>query len=124
MSTKSYLNFRKLLQEKGVTAYRVSKETGIAQSTFSDWKNGRSEPKIDKLQKIADFFKVGIERFGESDIKKEEPAVNKDDEQTNDDPITQEIIKKVKQLSAESQKKAADYILLLSLGDEKHNQEP
>ena len=56
-----YEIFAKLLEERGVTAYKVSKATGIAGSTFSDWKSGRSVPKIDKLQKIATYFGVGIE---------------------------------------------------------------
>lgn len=49
--------------EKGVTDYRVSQATGITKSTFTDWKNGRSEPKIEKLKKIADFFGKPIEYF-------------------------------------------------------------
>lgn len=56
-----YEIFLKLLQEKGVTAYKVGKETGIASSTFTDWKNGRSVPGTDKLIKIADFFGVSVE---------------------------------------------------------------
>lgn len=56
-----YEIFAKLLEERGVTAYKVSKATGIAGSTFSDWKNGRSTPKQDKLQKIADFFGVSVD---------------------------------------------------------------
>ena len=39
----------------------VASATGIPRSTFTDWKNGRSQPKKDKLQKIADFFGVSIE---------------------------------------------------------------
>ncbi|MPN19786.1 LexA repressor [bioreactor metagenome] len=39
----------------------VSKATGITKSTFTDWKNGRSTPKLDKLQKIADFLGVTVE---------------------------------------------------------------
>lgn len=58
-----YELFEKLLNERGVTAYRVSKETGIGASTFTDWKNGRSDPKIDKLQKIADYFQVDVTYF-------------------------------------------------------------
>ena len=32
------------------TVYRVSKDTGIAASTLSDWKSGRSVPKLDKIK--------------------------------------------------------------------------
>ena len=55
-----YEIFLKLLEKYGLTAYKVSKATGIAGSTFSDWKNGRSNPKQDKLQKIADYFGVSF----------------------------------------------------------------
>ena len=56
-----YEIFCKLLEEKGVSAYKVGKATGIAGSTFTDWKTGRSVPKQDKLQKIADYFGVSLE---------------------------------------------------------------
>lgn len=46
-----YEKYVALRDEKGVTDYRVSMETGITKSTFTDWKNGRSYPKIDKLKK-------------------------------------------------------------------------
>lgn len=56
-----YKVFAKLLKESGVTAYRVAKETGVSQSTLTDWKNGRSTPKVDKLTKIADYFGVSLD---------------------------------------------------------------
>lgn len=56
-----YKAFEKLLKEKNTTSYAVSKATGIAPSTFSDWKSGRSKPKADKLKKIADFFEVPVD---------------------------------------------------------------
>jgi transcriptional regulator with XRE-family HTH domain len=58
-----YEIFEQLLQKHGVTPYQVSKETGISQTTLSDWKRGRSEPKPDKIRKIADYFCVPITRF-------------------------------------------------------------
>lgn len=53
--------FEELLKKNGVTAYRVAKETGIATSTFTQWKNGTSKPKPEKLQKIADYFNVSVD---------------------------------------------------------------
>lgn len=52
--------FEQLLQKHAVTPYKISKDTGIGQSTFSDWKNGRSVPKQDKLKIIADYFNVSL----------------------------------------------------------------
>nr|DAI33109.1 MAG TPA: Repressor protein CI [Caudoviricetes sp.] len=56
-----YSIFEELLQKHGVSTYKVSKDTGIAQSVFSSWKNGISTPKQDKMQKIADYFNVSLE---------------------------------------------------------------
>ncbi|MDF2485687.1 MAG: helix-turn-helix protein [Herbinix sp.] len=53
--------FDQLLQRYNVTAYKVGKETGIASSTFTDWKNGKSSPKNEKLKLIADFFGVSVD---------------------------------------------------------------
>ena len=51
-----YEVFSELLQKNGVTPYKVSKETGVSQSTLSDWKRGLSTPKIDKMQKNRRLF--------------------------------------------------------------------
>ena len=56
-----YRIFEQLLQQSGATVYRVAKSTGIPASTFTDWKNGRSVPKTEKLKKIAAFFEVSLE---------------------------------------------------------------
>jgi repressor LexA len=58
-----YEKFERLLKERNLTPYRVSLDTGIAQSTLSDWKSGRSKPKVDKLKILADYFGVPIEYF-------------------------------------------------------------
>ena len=58
-----YAKFEELLRAKEVTVYQVSKATGIAASTFTDWKNGRSMPKADKLARIAAFFGVGLDEL-------------------------------------------------------------
>lgn len=58
-----YKKYLALLDKTHKTSYQVSKDTGIAQSILSDWKRGRSNPKIDKLKKLADYFEVPIEYF-------------------------------------------------------------
>lgn len=66
-----YEIFRRLLQEHGLTAYKFSRETGIAQSTLSDWKTGKSQPRADKLKKIADYFNVSVDYLMGNEQKKE-----------------------------------------------------
>lgn len=58
-----YKKFVALLDKTNKTAYRVSKDTGITKSTFTDWKTGRSKPKIDKLILLAKYFGVPVEYF-------------------------------------------------------------
>ena len=56
-----YRIFENLLKMNKTTVYRVSKSTGISASTFTDWKTGRSVPKLDKIKLIADYFGVSVE---------------------------------------------------------------
>ncbi|MGM9645283.1 MAG: LexA family transcriptional regulator [Eubacteriales bacterium] len=56
-----YLIFSEILQKMGITPYRLCKDTGISQSTLTNWKNGNYVPKIDKLRKIADYLGVSLE---------------------------------------------------------------
>lgn len=56
-----YEIFSQLLQKFGVTAYKVSKATGISQSSLSDWKLGKVTPKTENMKKIADYFGVSVE---------------------------------------------------------------
>lgn len=58
-----YEKFEELLKKNNVTAYRVAKETGVTTATLTSWKQGKYTPKREKLQKIADYFGVGIEYF-------------------------------------------------------------
>lgn len=58
-----YEKYVSLRNEKQITDYKVSIDTGITKSTFTDWKNGRSNPKLEKLKILADYFDVSIEYF-------------------------------------------------------------
>lgn len=58
-----YERYVELRNQKGVSDYRVAKDTGIPKSTFSDWKSGRSKPKIAKLKILAGYFDVAVDEF-------------------------------------------------------------
>lgn len=66
----SYDKLDLALQRRGITPYRLSKETGVSTATLSNWKLGRYNPKIDKIKKIADFLNVPIEYFLEEEPTK------------------------------------------------------
>lgn len=67
-----FYKYNELLNQRGLTSYRVSKETGIPYATLSDWKNGKSTPKIDKLIIIANYLKVPVSIFVELEESKDE----------------------------------------------------
>lgn len=62
-----YEIYAKLRDSRGLSDYRIAEETGISRAMLSSWKLGKYTPKIDKLQKIADYFGVSLEylRTGE-----------------------------------------------------------
>ena len=63
-----YEKFEALLAKTNKTAYQVSKDTGISESIFSYWKNGRSNPKADKLLVLSKYFQVPLEYWLEKDV--------------------------------------------------------
>ena len=65
----TYERYSELRDKRGLSDYRVSKETGIAASTLSDWKNGLSAPKADKLYLIARALDVQMEELFSEAVK-------------------------------------------------------
>lgn len=58
-----YERYCELRDLKGYKDADIARITGITKSTFSDWKNGRSKPKIEKLQILANYFEVPLKYF-------------------------------------------------------------
>lgn len=57
----TYEIFSKIIDSKGLTPYRVAKDTGLTTVLFTDWKKGKSKPKYEKLKVIADYLGVSID---------------------------------------------------------------
>ncbi len=65
----SYTKLEALMDAKGVKPADLTRELGFkSQSVFSDWKSGKSFPKIDKLVMIATYFGVAVEDLLEEDV--------------------------------------------------------
>lgn len=75
-----YEKFEELLKKNNVTAYRVAKETGVTTATLTSWKQGKYTPKMEKLQKIADYFGVTTEYFTGEEKKENPYAITSKDE--------------------------------------------
>ena len=56
-----YEVYQRLLDKKGLKNADVARATGISNMTLSDWKRGKSVPKADKMQKIAEYLNVSVD---------------------------------------------------------------
>lgn len=58
---------RVLMQERGVTNYRLAKEIGCNPTSVANWLNGKSFPASDKIQALAGYFGVSTDYLMGSD---------------------------------------------------------
>lgn len=61
LSQTKFPRIFELMEKEHVTAKQLSAATGISQSNFTEWKKGRSNPKLDALVQISEFFNVSVE---------------------------------------------------------------
>lgn len=51
-------NLKRHLEYSGKTQKEVAMAIGVTPGTFCDWMNLRAYPRIDKIQKLADYFNI------------------------------------------------------------------
>ena len=61
MNEVLFYNIKSLCDKKGISISKLEKECGLGQGTIYKWK--RVSPSIDNLQKVADYFKVTINKL-------------------------------------------------------------
>jgi len=66
--------FEQLCKEKGITPTQAARENDITQQAVSLWKRRGSIPKVETLQKLADYFEVSISHLLGLDV----PMTEKD----------------------------------------------
>ncbi|MBT8196197.1 MAG: helix-turn-helix domain-containing protein [Bacteroidia bacterium] len=59
--TRLSSNLKNLRKQKGLTQEELAKELQIKRSLIGSYEEGRAEPKLETLQKIANFFEVSID---------------------------------------------------------------
>ena len=91
-------NIKRYMDKNGVNATELCKALDIKQNTFSDWVNGKSYPRIDKIELMANYFNIS-KAFLVEDICDLE--IITDDEKKmiieyrNADKVTQDAIKRL-----------------------------
>ena len=60
-----YNKIERLCRSRGISVYRLAKDTGISTASMSQWKRGISKPGFGSLRKIAQYFGVTLDYFYE-----------------------------------------------------------
>lgn len=101
-------NLKYYLHEKRVSQIEVCQALDIKPNTFSDWINAKTYPRIDKIEKLANYF--GIEK---SDLIEQHIE--------NEDDSLLILTRKAKQLTPEQRKKLielSDVLFKEAFGDD------
>ena len=72
-------NLKHYLQRSGRTQKELATIVGVAPSTFNDWLKGKKYPRIDKIEILADYF-----RILKSDLIEDKPQEHKKMQKNND----------------------------------------
>ncbi|MFR5833933.1 MAG: helix-turn-helix domain-containing protein [Acutalibacteraceae bacterium] len=52
---------KNLMNEERISQAELARSVGISQSAVCNWLNGKKEPSIDSLWRLADFFDVSVD---------------------------------------------------------------
>ena len=63
-------NIRRYMEINGVNSTDVCKALNFKQSTFSNWINAKIYPRIDKIEKLANYF-----RINKADLVEDYPVI-------------------------------------------------
>ncbi|MBQ2813096.1 MAG: helix-turn-helix transcriptional regulator [Clostridia bacterium] len=88
--------------ERGWSEYRLSEESGIAQTTISSWFRKQIYPTIPSLEKICAAYNITLSQF--FDLNGEPVSLT---------PEQAEVIEKWNSLSSSQQKALLDFLRLL-----------
>lgn len=69
-------NLRKYMVSSGKTQKELAEIVGVTAPTFNEWIKGKKFPRIDKVQKLADYFGIQKSDLIEERLTEEQKAGN------------------------------------------------
>lgn len=54
-----YDHLKEIAQEKGISIYRIERESGLSNGTISKWNS--ATPSVGSLQKVAQYLEISID---------------------------------------------------------------
>lgn len=107
-------NLKYYMKEKGVTQKEIAEILGMSQGAISDWMNWRSYPRMDKLQKLAEFFEVEKSDLVEDKSVKSKyflyKKVNALEKKLRESPEAVELFIAIEELSSEDREMVKAFI--------------
>lgn len=91
-------NLKNIMQKRNKTQSDLVKDLSFRQATVSDWLNGKKYPRMDKVEKLANYLGVSINELLMQSVS--EPLTDQE----------KSMIKKYRQLNADG-KSRVDYVL-------------
>lgn len=69
-------NLKRYIAESGKTQKEIAESVGVSAPTFNEWVNEKKFPRIDKIQKLADYFGILKSDLIEEKMTEEKKADN------------------------------------------------
>ena len=97
--TKNLLYY---LERNNVMQKDVAQAIGVTTGTFNDWVKGRSAPRMDKIQKLANYFSIDVSDLLEPhETKRYQKEVKSMIDELLEQPELFNFIRSIQKLSAE-----------------------
>lgn len=72
-------SLKRIMESHNISAYKLSKETGISDSLIGYYINGKSNPSEKNLRKLSEFFNVSVDQLLGNELKEKSPAETEED---------------------------------------------
>lgn len=109
------------IEKRGKTQIEIAEALGVSRSTFNEWVKGKKYPRIDKIEKLANYF-----RIKKSDLIEDKKTFSPPDENITEEeeellvlfrripkasqPLARLLLDSVSQLPEERQQMALDMV--------------
>lgn len=103
-------NIRRVRNDKKISINKLSKLSGVALGFLSDIENGKTNPSIPTLTKIAKVLDVPVSEFFRGEPFKPLRPINLDEVVEHSDKVTEAIIEALKTATEDQKKKILDII--------------
>ena len=103
-------NLNRYLNERHKSQVEVANAIGVSQQTFNTWSRGIALPRMDKIQKLADYFGIGKNDLIDEPKKDYDVVINPSEP---GDPIIVEVKRISEDMSTDSKIQLLKYARFL-----------